>query len=393
MSTQITNPEDILALSDEEVMNLDPSKFPVQEENTDENTEADEATKADADEAQAEEGNEAEEAEEAQEEQGNASNEAVDSYQDGDDEVQETKSPKASKQSSEESKETVKDKQDSSDSIDYKAVYERIFAPFKANGRDISVGSVEDVVALMQMGANYNKKMAALKPNLKILKLLENNNLLNEEKLSFFIDLDKKNPEAIQKLLKDSDIDPLDIDTRQESKYKPTIQQVDDKQLELDEILEEIQDTPTFSKVVNVVQREWDVESRRIIAENPDLLRTLNSHIASGVYEMIADKVASERTFGRLKGMSDLQAYKAVGDAIHQAGGFAALAQKQQPSGKTPANVPPASVNKVPDTGRNEKRRAASLTTAAPKVAKEPDFNPLALSDEEFSKLMAKKYF
>ena len=34
-----------------------------------------------------------------------------------------------------------------------------LFSPFKANGREMQVSSVEDIRTLMQMGANYNKKM------------------------------------------------------------------------------------------------------------------------------------------------------------------------------------------------------------------------------------------
>ena len=105
--------------------------------------------------------------------------------------------------------------------IDYKKEYERLTASFKANGKDISVANVDEAISLMQMGANYNKKMAALKPNLKLLKLLENNKLLDESKISYLIDLDKKNPEAITKLLKDSGIDPLDVDVNKESEYRP----------------------------------------------------------------------------------------------------------------------------------------------------------------------------
>ena len=38
----------------------------------------------------------------------------------------------------------------------------KLFAPFKANGRELKIESVEEAVALMQMGANYSKKMAGL---------------------------------------------------------------------------------------------------------------------------------------------------------------------------------------------------------------------------------------
>lgn len=84
------------------------------------------------------------------------------------------------------------EKEPTEQSVNYEQEYKRILAPFKANGKEVEVKSVDDAITLMQMGANYQKKMAALKPNLKILKILENNGLLDEGKLSFLIDLDKR---------------------------------------------------------------------------------------------------------------------------------------------------------------------------------------------------------
>src|SRR5215207_849386 len=72
-----------------------------------------------------------------------------------------------------------------------------VLKPFKANGREMSVTSPEEVRTLMQQGANYNKKMQGLKPHLALVKQLEQNNLLSDEKIGFLIDLSKKNPEAM----------------------------------------------------------------------------------------------------------------------------------------------------------------------------------------------------
>ncbi len=132
--------------------------------------------------------------------------------------------------------------------FDYEAEYKRLLTPFKANGRDIAVNSVDDAIQLMQMGANYGKKMAGLKPNLKLMKLLENNGLLSEEKLSYLIDLDKKSPEAISKLVKDSGLDPMDLDTDKASAYKQTTYTVDEREIELDTVLDDIQGTPTIAQ-------------------------------------------------------------------------------------------------------------------------------------------------
>lgn len=275
-------------------------------------------------------------------------------------------------------------KPEAQNQIDYKAEYEKVFAPFKANGRDITIKSAEDAISLMQMGANYNKKMAALKPNLKLLKLLEKNELLDEAKLSYLIDLDKKNPEAINKLVKDSGLDPMDFDAEKASGYKPKTYTVDEREMELDTILGDIKDTPSYTRTLEVVGNKWDGASRQVIADTPQLLKVIHGHIANGVYDIIAAQVEQDRTFGRLDGLTDIEAYRKVGDAIQARGGFDHLGiQGNQPSKGTIVTPPKP---KVDDVELRDKKRAASSTKPAPAKAAVKEFNPLAMSDEEFSK-------
>lgn len=275
--------------------------------------------------------------------------------------------------------------------VDYKAEYERLLAPFKANGRDISVKSVDDAITLMQMGANYNKKMAALKPNLALLKMLENNGLLSEEKISFLIDLEKKNPDAINKLIKESGIDPMDIDADKASGYKPSTYKVDDRELELDAVLDEIQETPSYNRTLEIVSKEWDAKSKQTIANSPQLLKVINSHVQSGIYDLISKELESERVFGRLNGLSDIEAYRQVGDMIQARGGFDHLGRQGQQAAPKPVVVQPKP--KVEDDAKiKEKKRAASSTKPAAASATPKDFNPLSLSDEEFNKLIKSNY-
>ena len=271
--------------------------------------------------------------------------------------------------------------------LDYEAEYKRLLAPFKANGREIQVKSVDDAVALMQMGANYNKRMAALKPNLKMLKLLENNGLLSEEKISYLIDLEKKNPAAINKLVKDSGLDPMDLDAEKAGEYKPKIHSVDDREIDLDTVLDEIQETPTYTQTLEIVSKKWDGASKQTIASTPQLLKVINDHVANGIYDLINQEVERERMFGRLNGLSDIEAYRRVGDAINARGGFNHLVSNQGKPNQEPVVVQPKP--KAPaDDKLNEKRRAASSTKPANvSTTAASDFNPLALSDEEFSKL------
>lgn len=288
-----------------------------------------------------------------------------------------------------ESNDETKDKEAA---IDYEAEYKKLMAPFKANGREVTPKSVEDAIALMQMGANYNKKMAALKPNLRLMKMLENNGLLDEQKLSFLIDVDKKNPDAISKLIKDSGLDPMDLDPDKASGYKGTTYTVDEREIDLDVVLDEIQGTPAYSRTLEIVGTKWDSASKQMIAQQPALLRVINDHVERGIYDIINAEIENERLFGRLSGMSYLEAYRHVGDAIQARGGFNHLAGPQGNSQPEIVKAEDPKSKKAEDDKLREKRRAASPTKPSiPKKVNE-DFNPLALSDEEFSKLATSKY-
>ncbi len=268
--------------------------------------------------------------------------------------------------------------------IDYKAEYERLTQPFKANGKEIKVNSVEDAVELMQMGANYSKKMAALKPHLKLIKMLDKHGLMDESKLSYLIDLNGKNPEAIAKLVKDSGLDPMEIDENKADDYKPTSYKVDDREIELDNVLESIKDSPTYQRTISVVSNDWDKVSKEVIANTPQILSVLNAHMESGIYDIIQGELENERTFGRLQGLSDIEAYRYVGDRIQANGGFSHLAKGQQNQPKQ--NVVSAKPMQVQDDRLKDKKRAAAPSKPAVTTQVTKDFNPLALSDEEFAK-------
>jgi AAA ATPase containing von Willebrand factor type A (vWA) domain len=274
--------------------------------------------------------------------------------------------------------------------IDYEAAYKQLTAPFKANGRDIQVKSVEDAIALMQMGANYNKKMAGLKPSMQYLKMLESNGLLDTEKLSFLIDLSKKDPAAINKLVKDSGIDPLDLSADKAGEYRPGNHKVDERELELDAVLDGLEGSEHYNRTLEVVSTKWDEASKDVIVKKPEILTVINGHMASGIYDLIAAEIENERTFGRLKGLSDIDAYKHVGDAMNKEGKFDHL---NVGSSRTQAKTAPAKVIVTPapkvvdDAKLRDKKRAASSTKAAVPGATVPaDFNPLGMSDEDFKK-------
>jgi len=384
-------------------------------DNTDtgDNTDADDSTDSDEDDS------DQESEDEDDQNKGDASGDSDSDTDDptGDDDSDDTKvdgksvkkAKKAKKVLSQEEGEKLKkdkkdkdSKNDTADSdeikqVNYEVEYNKLLAPFRANGKELKVGSVDDAIALMKMGANYNKKMAGLKPNLKLMKMLENNNLLNEAKLSFLIDLDQKNPDAVAKFLKDSEIDPMEIDTDATSKYKPKTYTVHDKEMELDSVLDDIQDTSSFNTTIDIISNKWDSASKKIILEDPEIIRAINDHVANGIYDQIDQVIQSERMLGRLSGLSDLDAYKQIGDAIQAAEGFTEQPDNSDNAGNTGNTTNETQKLKIVSKPKKEtpelkNRKRAAGSTKSSSVKKTPDFNPLSVSDEEFEKIAASQF-
>ncbi len=274
---------------------------------------------------------------------------------------------------------------------DYEGFYKQIMAPLKANGKTIDLKSPQEAIQLMQMGANYTKKMQAIQPYRKVLLMLENNGLLDEGKLSFLIDIEKKNPEAIKKLIKDAGIDPLEIDTSTEPTYREGNHRVSDEEAAFVSVLEDLRSTQEGTDTLQTINSQWDQASKEVLWKQPELMATIHQQRANGIYDRITAEVDRRRTLGAIPAQVPfLQAYKVVGDELDAAGAFQELVQPK--TVQTPPNqqAQPVATRvlkpKAPANG--DKVSAASPTRTTPRKA-EKVINPLAMSDDDFLKQMA----
>jgi len=295
--------------------------------------------------------------------------------------------PKKKPDTPEEKPETVEESKE--EAPDYEAFYKQIMTPFKANGKMIELKDPAEAIQLMQMGANYTRKLQDIQPHRKVLLMLENNELLDEGKLSYLIDLDKKNPEAIKKLIKDAGIDPMDIDTESEPNYLEGSHKVTDEEARFTETLREVNSTESGKELVQLIQTSWDQASKEVLWSTPEVLPVLHQQRESGVFDLIAAEVDRQKTLGKIQPNTPfLEAYNAVGHEMARANGGGATAQ---PDATQPAAQPGRTkiAEKVatpkPKVTNGEKASAASPTQDTPKRAQKL-VNPLALSDEEFLK-------
>ncbi len=366
-----------LEMSDEEILNME---SPVPEE---ENEPSDEEVLEES-------------TPEEQEEETNTEEETVEDSEEEESKDDLNEDQEENNESTEEEKVEDKDtesEENTEEVNDYKSVYDRILGtPIKANGKDIKLNSVDEAVHLIQMGANYTKKMSALKPHLKILKTLENNKLLNENDITFLIDLKNKNPEAIAKFLSDAQIDPLDVDLKTAGNYQSKVVTASDEEIALSDVITELQDSDKFNDLHDVVINKWDNNSRRELYSNPNILRQLHDHMVedsngNSIFKYVSAEVERRKTLGLVQGMSDYQAYIAVGNDLYeqQKKGNVQSTTTQSKRVVKPAVKPSNVVD--PETVKQNKKAASGVKPSKPSSKLAEDFNPLDLSDEEFLKI------
>ena len=269
----------------------------------------------------------------------------------------------------------------------YEELYNEIMKPFKANGKTIQLKDPAEAIQLMQMGANYTRKMQDIQPHRKVLLMLENNGLLDAGKLSYLIDLDKKNPEAIKKLVKDAGINPLEIDTEAETTYRTGNHTVPDEEVVFRTTLDELSSSPEGKATLQVINTEWDQASKEVLWTSPQVMTLIHQQRENGIYAMISTEIDRMKTLGKIPAtMPFMQAYKEVGDLLTK--------QAEAAATTSPAAtvVPPAVV--ATRTGApkatvtaNAKASAASPTRTIGSTATKTLVNPLALSDEDFMKM------
>ena len=262
---------------------------------------------------------------------------------------------------------------DSSSTIDYKAAYETIFKPFKANGKEITPRNVDDVINLMQMGANYTKKMQVIAPMKKVIESL-NKAEIDEKNLNFLIDVYKGDKEAIKKLLKKHSVDPIELDL-DETNYVPKNNIVSDEDVEFSNVIDDIRDS--LPKIQDIINSKWDKNSKDKLLSDPKLLRALHEEIQYGRFDKIQAQVEMEKMFGRYRGVSDLDAYiDIVTKAVQKE------SQQHQPEPKVETKSEPKVTHKIPDKTKAAPTKTKS-TTKSSLTAKDI----LSMSEEDFNKL------
>lgn len=201
------------------------------------------------------------------------------------------------------------------------AFYREVTAPFKANNTQVQIKDPKDAIRLMQMGLNYNEKMANLKPHMRILRSLDKAGLLDESKLNHLIDLANHKPEAIAQLIKDSQVDTYSLPDVEEQPYQAQDHMLSQQQVDFEETVNNISGSTYGSAVLQAVHK-WDEVSMQTLFQNPMYLEQLTEQKETGLFDDTISMIKQGLALGKLdpnKPMVDL--YNDVASyLLHQEG-------------------------------------------------------------------------
>lgn len=274
--------------------------------------------------------------------------------------------------------------------------YAEITKPFKADGKDFQVKTAAEAIRLMQMGANYSRRMQEMKPLKAMDAVLKEHGLDNPDKLAQLIDISKGDPKAIQKLLKEKGIDPLDIDVSKPSEYTAKAYTADEKAIGFKDAIANTLQAPGGKELIADMNTKWDAESKDALFESPAIFDQLLSHKSAvdntnvSDYSKINAEVERQRVLGYLTDVPFLQAYTQVSDAMANLD-LLTSAKKSTPAApaKAPIDTGPRKAAVKPKTEQPNPTLSSNPPKAAATPAADNQIDYSAMSDEDFLKLGA----
>lgn len=201
--------------------------------------------------------------------------------------------------------------------VNYKEFYEKVaLAKFTANGREVEgFKNPEDLIRAQQMLHGYSDKMKVFKEYKKFLKPLEERGIVNDpDKFNLAMSLLDGDPEAIKKVLKEKNIDPLELDL-DDIKYVPKSKLPSDAQLLIEETYEQAENLGVGSKFNKVISKDWDLPSLQEFVSNGAVRADLLQHLKDGTYDIVQNEIKRMELLdstGVLDGMTSVEKYRAA---------------------------------------------------------------------------------
>lgn len=219
----------------------------------------------------------------------------------------------------------------------------------KANGMEFEF-SDEELVRLAPKAMDYTKKMQEIAPWRRTISAMQEHNL-SENDINLLIEAKQGNKAAMAQFLKQTNIDVYDLDLENKEEYAPKQYGKNENELALDEVVNTISKDAEFTMTKDVVDRQWDSSSRKVLAEQPNLIVGLHNDIKTGLYAKVMPEAMKLKMLDNGR-KSDIEYYVEAGMKVTATQeSNTQMVQEANNRANTQANIKQAS----------SKRKAAAL--------------------------------
>lgn len=277
---------------------------------------------------------------------------------------------------------TTDDEDKGTETDDNKSETTEKFQALKANGKEYPIDSIDELYKLASAGVGAQQKYQAIAGHKKSIMAADKAGVDIMDAVNFQANYNDNPIEVIKQLIKDNNLDPLDIDL-ENIKVSTKDRSVSDFEVGYDEIVGEIGNSPIFKDVENVILNKWDQESRDIFLQDPSMIKNLHEEMSpmKGSDKSMFDLVSPIAEKMKLSGdkRSDFDVYMdARGKKVAEFQKHEDAVNKAET--KKPVKKPKAEVNK--------KKKAAAPTGG--KSTGKPSLDFATMSDKELDAFLAK---
>ena len=300
-----------------------------------------------------------------------------------------------------------------SDIEKYKDFYNKVTSEFVANGKVMKgFTEPEKIIQAQQMAAGFSEKMRAFKQYRPFIEPLKKKGILdNPDKFNLMIDAIDGDQEAIKALLKETNIDPLELNI-DEVDYKPKDNLASPITLAYDDLIDTASQFGIDDKVNNIITKEWDDDSVAELLSDTKNSSDLIAHMNNGVYDIVQERIAKKKMTditGSFSSMRDIDQYRAAVAELEQEyvqqqqmQQQQVMHQSQEPVVQFSEDAIQAEIAKIKAEKEQVKKREQANSKAntarkkAASVSKKKStmkqtkkvFDPMELSDDEFEKYL-----
>lgn len=299
------------------------------------------------------------------------------------------------------------------DTIDYKAFYDAVVnTEFVVNGRKTKgFADPQKIIQSQQMAGGFSEKMAGFKQYRPFMSPLKERGMLEDQaKFDLAMNLIDGDKEAIKAHLQALSIDPLDLDMEQID-YSGKANVASPESLVIEDVMERAKGAGIDERLRQVIGKEWDSDSFQEFVGNEAVRNDLLTHMESGVYDTVQDKMAEMSRLdynGTFGSMSTVNKYRAAVSELQRE--YNAQAPTEAPATvetkaptakKASVKAEKAKIEKARQQEEykakaaereakvaQQRKRASSMSKKKPKAKPAAKFDPLKVEGEELDSLM-----